>query len=243
MNKMKRQVALGLFISSFFFRFGFCLFFFVLGILLQGVSIWFLRFGVAALLFDLIASLIDTIWCLRATKNNNTGDWRVDDILSALNNPETTDEDLSDLMGKITGMGRFRVDRPSNPFIPVAEQMKEKLKEGMAIRQLTEAFREIVESPDVAELFTDEEIFFNALVGRRDADGKKYFLLNFNLGKGRDSLSVNMFFKHKLSDPNTHLTIYCDEGRDAFYQEIYAHERYRKFENEVPLFIDVICGK
>lgn len=242
MNKLKRQVALGLFISSFFFRFGFCLLFFVIGVLLQGVSIWFLRIGVAALVLDLIVSLIDTVRCMGATKNS-TGDKRVDDLFSALNEPETTSEDLEDIVGRLSGMGRYRVDRPDNPFIPVTEQLKEKLKKGMPIRQLTEAFREVAESPDVSKLYTDEEIFFNALVGRRDADGKKYFLLNFNLGKGKESLSVNMFFKHKLSDPNTHLTIYCDEGREAFYQEVYAHERFRKYENEVPLFIDVICGK
>ena len=239
MNKMKRKVAMGLFISSFFFRFGFCLILFVVGVALGSVNIWFLRFGVAALLFDLIVSVIDTIRCLAVTKNSS-GNPAVDDLFAAMDDPDATEDDISDIVDRMAH--RYRVDRPDNPFLPVAEQLKETLKEGMTVKEATEVFREVAESSEVSELYTDEEVFFIALVGRRHEDGKKYFVLNFNLGHGRDSMSVNMLFKHRLSDPDTHLTIYCDEGREAFYQEVYDHARFQKYEKEVPLFIDVVCG-
>lgn len=240
MRKFRMQVFLGLFVSSFFFRFGFCILLFIAGLLLSGVSMTFFRIGLACLLLDFVVSLIDAVRCMSAIKGK-TGDPQLDEFVRVIFNDKTDTPytDLDKAMEALTGLPNRTYDLPDNKYLPLANQMKEKIHERIKTAEAAEVFREAAEGSG----FEDETIIFHSWVGKRYADGKKYFIMQYKLYSDGYTLSFDMLYKHVFSDPNTILEVICDAGREAFYQEVSDHQRFQKRKDEVPLHIDVVCGE
>lgn len=237
MRRFRLQVFFGLFFSAFI-RFGFCLVFFLIGLLLSSVNRMFLYFGLGCLIFQVIVAFVDSVRCMAAMKEP-TGDPRLDEFFRIVSNDDTDTPytDLDKAMEVLTGHPVRRYDLPDNKYLPLAQKIKEMIHENITTAEAADVFREIAESSG----FEDETINFQSMVGRRYADGRKYFIMRYNLISDGYSLSFDLIYKHVLSDPNTILEVICDAGREAFYQEVCDHPRFQKRTDEVPLHIDVVC--
>ena len=237
MRRFRLQVFFGLFFSAFI-RFGICFLFFVIGMLLSPVNKMFFYFGIACLIFEVVVALADAIRCMSAAKNANSGNPDVDEVFKVIFTDDYDDPEveLAKALTKLTG-GTFHGPEPvESIYRPIAEEMKSRITEKTTTEEAVAIFRELVESSGIE----DETITFTSSIERRQGDWKKYFVMSFHLASPGHMMHFTMYYKHAFSDPNTILEIICDEGREAFYQEVYDHQRYQKRASEIPLHMDVI---
>lgn len=237
MRRFRLQVFFGLFFSAFI-RFGICFLFFVIGMLLSPVNKMFFYFGIACLIFEVVVALADAIRCMSAAKNANSGNPNVDEVFKVIFTDDYDDPEveLAKALTKLTG-GTFHGPEPvESIYRPIAEEMKSRITEKTTTEEAVAIFRELVESSGIE----DETITFTSSIERRQGDWKKYFVMSFHLASSGHMMHFTMYYKHTFSDPNTILEIICDEGREAFYQEVYDHQRYQKRAAEIPLHMDVI---
>ena len=237
MRRFRLQVFFGLFFSAFI-RFGICFLFFVIGMLLSPVNKMFFYFGIACLIFEVVVALADAIRCMSAAKNANSGNPDVDEVFKVIFTDDYDDPEveLAKALTKLTG-GTFHGPEPvESIYRPIAEEMKSRITEKTTTEEAVAIFRELVESSGIE----DETITFTSSIERRQGDWKKYFVMSFHLVSSGHMMHFTMYYKHTFSDPNTILEIICDEGREAFYQEVYDHQRYQKRASEIPLHMDVI---
>ena len=237
MRKFRIQVFFGLFFSAFI-RFGFCFLFFLVGMLLTSVNKMFFYFGIGCLILQVVLALADAIYCMRATKKES-GNPDLDAFFQVFHQDDVEDPEIefAKALTKLTG-GTFHGPEPEeNIYLPLAEQLKEKIHEGITTKEAAEVFRELVESSGIE----NETIGFHSLVMKRKADYTKYFTMVYHLEADGHCLHFALYYKHTHSDPKTILEVICDEGREAFYKEVSDHPRFQQRADEVPLHIDVIC--
>ena len=237
MRRFRLQVFFGLFFSAFI-RFGICFLFFVIGMVLSPLNKLFFYFGLACLAFEVIVAFADAVRCMSAVKDSNSGNPDVDEFFKVIftDDYENPEVELAKALTKLTG-GVFVGSEPvENVYRPLANEMKSKIHENMTTQEAVAIFRELVESSGTE----DETIRFTSSIERRQGEWKKYFVMTFYLESKGHVMLFTLYYKHTFSDPNTILEIICDEGREAFYQEVYDHQRFQKRASEVPLHIDVI---
>lgn len=235
MNKFYLKVVFGLFISTFFFRLGFCLVIFLLGLILSRINTAYLAVGVAFLAFDLIVSVMETVKCLSVVKD---GDDECSKLLYSGLRSNTPYEDIAKLVESLTGIPEWPYDRPGNRYLPLAGELKEALPEDVTVKEAVRIFKEITD----AHIKEGENIEYDSLEGTRYSDLKTYYVLHIILYSEGFTLNMNLLFRKSIFTTETASSIMCDGDREKFYSDLMEDHAYLKFKDLVPMHIDIMCG-